>query len=114
MAKLEIKHNPELTKEKLIELFCQHFNGKYEVYPTKVIDRDFVVMKSAISGVFVKLKQKNGRTEIVFNSDAPSALLRMFTGILIRFFADQAVMQDVRTFLESSPDFKKLPTQIYP
>ncbi len=106
MAKIEIRHNPQLTKEYLMEVFRLHFTGKYEVYMTKVVDRDFVVKKSGMSGVFLKLKNKDEKTQVVFNRNAPSAIFRGLFGFIPLLFSGHDVMKDVRTFLETAQEFK--------
>ena len=62
MAVVTIKHKPELTAEAAMSIFQKGFTGKYEVYkwnrPGGV--RDFVVKKSNLIGVAVKLKLKGG------------------------------------------------------
>jgi len=105
MAKIEIKHNPHLTKENLMELFREHFNGKYEVYMTKTIGNDFVVKKSRMAGVFLKLKQKGQKTQILYTRAAPSAIFRALF-LLPVFLASRDVQKDVKTFLETAPEFK--------
>jgi hypothetical protein len=104
MAKQEIKHNPELNKDKLQELVKKHFDGKYEVYSTKWPNFDFVVKKSAFAGVFVKLNQKNGKTEVSYVNDAPAALVRASLGVLVNFFIGKDVLKDVTNFLQTSQE----------
>ena len=108
IAKIDIKHVPQVTKDSLMESFHEHFKGKYEVYMTKVIDRDFVVKKSGMSGVFLKLKQKDGKTQVVYNRNAPSALFRGLLGIIMLLFVGRDVMQDVKTYLETMRYFKQM------
>ena len=102
MAKIEIKHNPGLTKEKLLEIFQKHFQGKYEVLSAKsMINRDFVVKKTGMSGVFVKLKQTDKATEIVYNKDCPSVLWRAIP--IMRMVGKKDVMADVTSLLNTLP-----------
>ena len=103
MAKLEIRHNPQLTKERLVELFQQHFKGKYEVYLSKTPGCDFIVKKSGLSGVFVKLIQKQGKTQVTLYRYAPSVILR---GPITMLFAGYDVMREVKAFMETSQEFK--------
>ena len=104
MAKQEIKPNPELSKDKLQELFQKQFSGKYEVYATKWPNFDFVVKKSAFAGVFLKLKQSNGKTEVVYVQEAPAAMVRASCGVLANLFFGKDVFADVTNFIKSSPE----------
>jgi hypothetical protein len=104
MASEMIKLNPGLTKEKLQEIFSKQFAGKYEVYSTKWPNFDFVVKKSAFAGVFVKLKQKKDKTEVVYFQDAPNALVRASVGVLIKILAGKDVFKDVTNLLKTSPE----------
>jgi hypothetical protein len=100
MAKIEIHHDPGLTKDKLLKIFQKHFEGKYEVSPTKsMINRDFVVIKTGRSGVFVKLKQESDKTVVVFNKDSPSLFWRAFP--IFRGTGGKDVEADVESFLQS-------------
>ncbi|MCX6560664.1 MAG: hypothetical protein NTZ26_09115 [Candidatus Aminicenantes bacterium] len=100
MAKIEIRHDPGLTKDKLLDLFQKKFQGKYEIYPTKsMINRDFVVKKSARSGIFVKLDQKSDKTVVVFNKDCPSVFWRSFP--ILRMMGGKDVKADVEAFLQT-------------
>ena len=100
MAKIEINHDPGLTKEKLLEIFQKQFEGKYEVFPTKsMINRDFIVKKSGRSGVFVKLKQESNKTVVVFNKDCPSLFWRAIP--ILRIMGGKDVKADVESFLQS-------------
>ncbi len=104
MAKQEIKLNPELKKDKLQQLFQEKFTGKYEVYSTNWPNFDFVVKKSAFAGVFLKLKQSKGKTEVVYIQEAPAGLVRASCGVLVNLFAGKDVFADVTNFLKSSPE----------
>ena len=111
MTTIKIKHDPELSKESLMELFSGYFQEKYDVYPTLIIGADFIVKKSAKSGVFVKLKQKEGETKVIYGSIAPSVAVRVLYskiplvgGMLMAHFAGSDVMQDVKNYLETMKD----------
>jgi hypothetical protein len=106
MPKLQIRHQPDLTKERFLEILQKQFQGKYEVYHTKVIDRDVCIKQSSMSGVFLKLKQKDDRTEIVYNRNAPSAVWRGLLGIWPYLFAGRPLEREVKQYLESAQEFK--------
>ncbi len=46
MATIIVSDHPELTKERALELFRNHFSGKYEVQERNGTFNDFVVKKS--------------------------------------------------------------------
>ncbi len=104
-CKIEIAHNPELTKEKLLDIFSQEYN---DVYMTKLIGVDFFVKESEMSGVLVTLKQKNGKTEISLIKNAPSFWLRtILFGLLPIIFAGDELMMNVKSFIETNEVFKQ-------
>jgi hypothetical protein len=112
MASVTIKHKPELTAEAAMSIFQKGFTGKYEVYkwnrPGGV--RDFVVKKSNLIGVAVKLKQEKEETSFTFVDIIPSMLMTfMFAGlwyVLISRSSYKAMMNEVKTFIENEPEFK--------
>jgi len=112
MAVFTIKHHPELTAEKAMEIFKKGFAGKYEVYkwtrPGGV--RDFVVKKSSLIGVAVKLKQEKDRTSFTFIDTAPSVFMFLAVGgILYSLIARSKyleLMNEVKKFIETEPEFK--------
>ncbi len=106
MTKIEIKYNPKLTKEKLMDIFSKYFNDKYEIYPTKLLGVDFFVKKSAVSGVVVGLKQKQGKTLIKLQRLSPSLLVRFIGWLPTMIFAGRGVMNDVKEFLNTEQEFK--------
>lgn len=110
MAKIMIGHKPDLTKDKLGEIFKAHFKGKYEVYTTKIkIDADLVVKKANFSAAGVKLIQKKEKTLIDFYKCSPSGFVDVIPilGPLITIlFASEDVVKDVQKLINTAPEFK--------
>ena len=112
MAVVHIKQHPELTAEKAMEIFKKGFAGKYQVYKWNRAGglRDFVVKKSSLIGVAVKLKQEKDKTSFVFVDFIPSVLMTLLVaGLLYSLIARstyQAMMNEVKTFIENAPEFK--------
>ena len=110
MAKITLRHNPSLTKDKLLELFQKRFGGTYEVYETKLLGADLVVKKSGYTGVAVKLLQKSDSTAIRYGAFAPSAWVRVLLyGLIMYLFVRngwKALTAEVKEFIETEPAFK--------
>jgi hypothetical protein len=112
MAVVHIKQHPELTAEKAMEIFKKGFAGKYQVYKWNRVGgmRDFVVKKSSLIAVAVKLKQEKDKTSFVYVDIVPSALLQLLVmGLLYSLLARssyKALMNEVKTFIENAPEFK--------
>jgi hypothetical protein len=110
MAVVHVKHHPEVTAEKAMEIFKKGFAGKYEVYMAQSALRDFTIKKSSMIGLSVKLKQEKDKTTFIYTSMVPSALMALlFAGIwysLLMRPKYQAVMNEVKTFIENAPEFK--------
>ena len=109
MPKTIIHHNPELLKEKVMEMFQNHFSGKYEVYKSNLIGADFVVKKSGWTGVSVRLVQKKDKTMLVYAAFAPSAAVRILLMGLIPMLVCYAtvwkdIQKEVKEFIESNSD----------
>lgn len=107
MPKLQIRHDPEMTPEQVMQAFQDQFQGKYEIYPTKLIGTDFVVKKSSWTGVAVRLLQKGDRTLLRFNAFAPSTLHRAFFAGLIPYLvlhltSWKGITSEVKAFIEGS------------
>ena len=117
MAVVHIKQQPDLTAEKAMEIFKKGFAGKYEVYKwtrTSLLMRDFVVKKSSLIGVAVKLKQENDQTSFVLAWESPSWLLSRLVMLVLPWISiilifrpgGRAVENEVKTFIENVPEFK--------
>jgi hypothetical protein len=110
MAKIIIKSDPSLTKEKVFELFKNHFRAKYEVYETKLFGADFVIKKSGSTGVSVRLVKKSDKTYLRFGAFAPSAAMRfLLYGLIFYLFVMKSwkkMTAEVREYIESEPAFK--------
>jgi hypothetical protein len=113
MAVAEIAHKPELTKEQAMEFFRAHFAGKYEIaLPPSVArwNRDFVVKKSPFASVAVKLQQGDNQTKFVYTGYAPNfwaqMLLSASFGLLGSMLLWNSITREVRSFIESAPEFK--------
>ncbi|MBN2532421.1 MAG: hypothetical protein JXB88_05990 [Spirochaetales bacterium] len=110
MPKEIISHKPELSKERLFEIFQNHFSGKYEVYESRLLGTDFVVKKSAWTGVSVRLIQKKDKTMIYYSAFAPSAAVRIFFMGLIPMLICYAtvwkeIQNEIKEFIESAQEF---------
>ena len=114
-----VAHHPELTWQDAMRIFQQHFNGKYKVRKIKrTIARHFIICKSPLIGIRVKLEQTKDRTSFVFDGDAPNALLAvlfwMGLGILISVIIYLTALKprlksmenEVKSYIENAPEFK--------
>ena len=110
MVKVVIRHNPSLTKDKVLELFRGHFGGRYEVYATRLLGMDLVVKKSGSTGVSLKLVQKSDETFFRFGAFAPSAAFRLlFYGVIPYFVMRRkwrAMEAEIKAYIESEPAFR--------
>ena len=110
MATVTVTHHPELTVESAMEVFRSHFSGKYDVYKTAYLRRDFVVKKSGWTGVGVKLQQEQNATTFVFTPIMPSFILQMLAGGLISYLflrsGWKALEDEVRLFIENAAEFR--------
>ena len=102
MPTIDIPHQPELTKQKLQEIFSRGLSGTYEIASTAIIGADFVVKKDEISGAFIKLKQLGSGTSVSVTGGVPNMLLRMLFFGIFSFLTGRGVVRDVCSFLESS------------
>jgi hypothetical protein len=78
MAKINLKHDPLLTIEKLETSLSSFFEPKgYEVRTSRAFGGYITVKKSGWTGVIVKLKQKTDSTFLRINGYAPSIAVRL-------------------------------------
>lgn len=110
MATISIGHKPELTAEEALAAFQHHFAGTYEVYPTKLRMRDFIVKKNDWAGVGVKVKQESRKTTFVFTALMPHTLYRaLFSGLVSYLFLRsswKALEDEVAAFIEEEKAFR--------
>ncbi len=108
MAKIQIRHNPDLTTDEVMRLFSDKFRSRYEIYPTKLIGSDFVVKKSGWTGIAVKLLQKKDKTLLRYGAFAPSVFVRLFFGgiilIFLYFTRWKKMQNEIKDFITSSAE----------
>ena len=110
MAKVTVPYHPELTVQRVIEVFRSHFAGKYDVYKTRLWPRGFVVKKSGWSAIGIRLKHEPYATTFLFMSFTPSPIVLFFlTGIPIHYLllrsTWKAMEQEVRSLIENASEF---------
>ncbi|HOJ65296.1 MAG TPA: hypothetical protein PLE45_12840 [Spirochaetota bacterium] len=88
MAKYNIVFTPDLTKEKIIQLFSEGLKGKCKVNlnPSFFLV-DFTLEKTSFTGIGVKYKidEKNSRSTLFLNPFIPSIWARFFLGGLLAY-----------------------------
>jgi hypothetical protein len=117
LASVTIAHHPELKVEDVLSVFQKHFGGRYEIRSTPELasgDRpfsihwDFLMKKSSLVGIRVRLKQEQGSTQLVFAGSATSPLVNFLIllslGILFLLLFN-GPMKEVRRFIETAPEF---------
>ena len=112
MARVSIRHNPDLTAERAREVFEDRFRGKYEVFPTaRLVAGNFIVKKNAVLAIFVTLEQKQGQTSFKFFHQYPTVWMRLLLGILfpislaIGLTAGKQLENEIRSFILGEPEF---------
>jgi hypothetical protein len=110
MAAISIGPVPDLTVNHAMEAFGDHFGGKYEVYRTKIRNRDFILRKNDHTGVGVRLKQEPGETTFVFTGMMPNLMMQaLFGGIASYFFLRSTWKQieaEVADCILTRPEFR--------
>jgi len=110
MATVSIGHHPDLTADHAIDVFQQHFAGRYEVSKTSVVARDFIVTKSGTTGVGVRLKQGKNGAEFVFTGMIPGIWQRfVYSGLIGYLFLRpgwRALETEIASFIENEPSFR--------
>jgi|WetSurMetagenome_2_1015567.scaffolds.fasta_scaffold1880065_1 hypothetical protein len=110
MIKVVIRHDPTLSKDKVLDLFQRHFGERYEVHATKLLGMDLVVKKSGSTGVSIKLVQKSDETFFRFGAFAPSVAFRFLLYGVIPYFilrrSWRAMEAEIKATIESEPAFR--------
>lgn len=106
MAKVILKQNPTLTKEKLKEILSTHFELMgYEVNFSSLLGADLYIKKNGWVGVTIKLKQKPDSTFLMVNGYAPSIAVRLLLygliTMLILLPKWNGLIKEVREFVTS-------------
>ena len=109
MARIIVRDHPELTKERALELFRNHFSGKYEVQEKNGAFNDFVVKKSDWNAVGVRFREGPNGSTFSFSGFTPSLRYRMlpvlgvfagFPGVLAAFAIMFLALRPRRKVLE--------------
>ena len=114
MPTVEIKHKPDLTKEKVLEVFKIQLSGKYKVIPSDVRLRDLFIVKSDWSGVAMKLKQDTDKTALYYCTNIPGKSQRLLAALtfgilpmLIYLSAtSKQLVADVKRVIYEAPEFQ--------
>lgn len=106
MAKIILKHDASLTKDKLKEVLSYHFiTMGYEVGLSSLIGADIYIKKSNWIGVVIKLKQKPDSTFLRVNGYVPSTALRVLVNGLIPMLflwpKWKRLIAEVQSFMEN-------------
>ena len=108
---VRVGHLPEMTAEEAMIVCRKRFAGKYEVYRAASDDCDFAVRQDGLTGIGVKLQQEKGRTSFLLTDFIPSFAMRVLLAgarfLRVRSSRGEAMMNEVRSFIETSPDFKE-------
>ncbi len=112
MATISIGQQPDLTKERVREVFAERFAGQYEIVRANALNRDFIVKKNGWSGVGVRFKQeKDGACTFVFSGMMPNLLLQTLFGGLFSFLLLRRGWKDmeleVAGFIRLEPEFQR-------
>ena len=112
MATISIGQRPDLTKEKVREIFAHRFAGECEVIHSTAINRDFILKKNAWTGVGVRLKQeKDGASTFVFTALMPNVLLQTLFGglfaVLLLRKGWKDMEMEVAGFIRLEPEFQQ-------
>jgi len=112
MATVTIGHRPDLTKERVQEIFSERFADKYEIVRSTALKRDFIVKESKWTGVGVRFKQESdGDSVFVFTALMPNALLRtLFSGLVSYALLRKSwrrLEMEIMTFIRVAPEFQQ-------
>lgn len=110
MPQVTVVHRPELTFERALGAFRDHFDGKYRVGTASLLGvRRIVVDKSDWVGVTIDLRQETGSTSFSLRGYIPSSLYSwLFGGLIAIMFLRKSwreMEREVTAFIEAAPDF---------
>jgi hypothetical protein len=108
MAVTAIAHKPNLTREQVRDLFARKFEGKYAVADWTGMPRgmrDFMVVKSGLVAVTVKLEQSANETKLVYSGFTPKLWARALLGVVASVFLWNGLTSEVKQFIETAPEF---------
>ena len=108
MAAVQIAHRPELTVKEAMEVFTRHFGSKYRMDWGG--GREFVMRKTAWTGVRVALEQRRDTTRFVVGGVMPSVFLSLVFGGLIGLLflrrGWKAMEQEALDFIQNAAEFR--------
>ena len=107
---VKVGHVPQMTAEEAMIVCRKRFAGKYKVYRDPSGDCDFAIRQDGLAGVGVKLEQEKGRTSLLLKDFIPSFAMRVLLAgarfLGIGSSRREAMVREVRSFIETSPDFR--------
>lgn len=103
MATLNVGTRPDLTPEKALDAFTRRFGETYKVHSTRVLMRDFIVEKSMLAGVSVRVKQGSDGATFVYTATIPNPIARVLLGGLVSYLfmgGARALEAEVKEFIQ--------------
>ena len=104
--------SPHITADSLVHELTQSWGSRgVTAYKTALIGADVVLKKSGWTGIAIKISHTPQSTTLLFNSFAPSFLVRMFAMGLIPVLilnptAWKPFLREFRGYLEGAPFFR--------
>lgn len=107
MPKKKISESRDLTAQQVREKVAEHFQGKYEVYDTKLLGADFIVKKSGWTGLSCKFLIKDDGIWLRYAGFAPSAFARVLVmgiipALILTATAWKEIQNEMASFLDQA------------
>ena len=102
---------PHVTPDSLLTELTQVWKPRgFTVYKSALVGVDVALKKSGWTGVAIKIKQRDGMTELVYNAFSPSVMVRMIAMGLIPILIINAnswkpLLRTFEQYVEGSPFF---------
>ncbi|MEM6674376.1 MAG: hypothetical protein AAF726_16135 [Planctomycetota bacterium] len=101
--------NPSVSADQVFDVFQRGLSQRYDVRRSALPAVDFIVRKSALVGVGVKLKSKKGEAKLRCAPMVPSTMLRMvlLNGLLPALLMSPVLkrtLKDVEEFASAAPE----------
>ena len=106
----ELKSSNAVDIENTMAYFSRKFEGKYTIEKAVLPGRDFVVIDTALKGVFISVKPNSTGATLKYNVCAPSFLVRLAMSpllILMGLKWSKHIIEDIKSLASDTHDMSQ-------
>ena len=106
----ELKSSQTVNVENTMAYFSRKFKGQYTIEKAVLPGRDFVVIDTALKGIFISVKPNSTGATLKYNACPPSFLLRLILSpllIIMESIWSKHIVNDIKSLVSDTHDMSQ-------